>query len=415
MKKTNKMVKFTAILATALMAVSASGISTSAQGVKKMEAAKAANTSAKKSFQRYSKNSETTKLIALEGTTAKPGEEISIPLTTYTDNTCACYNVVIEYDSRLEFVSAQGAQAFCDFEQDGIKYVSVVGYTSDVYKDGQAVATLTFRVPDKAENDNYFISFSEITSFSTETADYSDYAAKDAVVTVTGGTEKVIKGNCVQLKSISGVAGDNAVVKVVPYSDNECSCYDMLIEYDPALLLEDGGVTGANSFSIYEENGRCYVSIVGYTSDVYKDGMAMATLNFTIPEDAMPGETFNVKIVELSNFATSTSELPDATYYNAVITTAAAYTGVGKGEYKTFKIYSQNGTVTSTTVGKRGDVNGDGVTNVRDASMAARFCATSDQSLVNEEGLFFGDVDDNNKLNIRDAAGTARFVATGKW
>ena len=180
MKKTNKMVKFTAILATALMAVSATGISTSAQGVKNIEASKTANASEHKSFKRYSKANESANLIALESKEAKPGEEISIPITTFTGNTCSCYNVVIEYDSRLEFVSAQGAQAFCDFEQNGIKYVSVVGYTTGCYKDGQAVSTLTFKVPENAENDNYYVSFSEITSFSTDTADYDDYAAKDA-------------------------------------------------------------------------------------------------------------------------------------------------------------------------------------------------------------------------------------------
>ena len=50
MKKNNKMVKFTAILATALMAVSATGISTSAQGVKQMEAAKTADSAASARF-----------------------------------------------------------------------------------------------------------------------------------------------------------------------------------------------------------------------------------------------------------------------------------------------------------------------------------------------------------------------------
>ena len=415
MKKTNKMVKFTAILATALMAVSATGISTSAQGVKKIEASKTANESVQKTFRKYSKADETANVIALESKAAKPGEEIEIPLTTYTNNTCSCYNVVIQYDSRLQFVSAQGAQAFCDFRQNGIKYVSVVGYSADNYKDGQAVATLRFKVPENAENDNYFVGFNDITSFSTDTADYEDYAAKDAVITVTGGTEKVIKGNCVQLKNVTGIAGDNAVVQVIPFSNNECACYDMLIEYDSALLLEDGGVRGANSFTIFEENGRSFVSIVGYTAGSYKDGMAMATLNFIIPEDAVSGEIFNVSVAQLTNFATATENLPDTTYSNAVITVADTHRTSGISEYKTYKVYSNDGAVIGTKVGKRGDINCDGITNVRDASTTARYCATGASSKMTDEGMCYADVDDNGKVNIRDAAKIARYVAAGRW
>lgn len=417
MKKNNKMVKFTAILATALMAVSATGISTSAQGVKKIEAAKAANTSVQKSFKRYSKANESANLIALENKDAKPGEEISIPITTFTGGTCSCYNVVIEYDSRLEFVSVQGAQAFCDFEQDGIKYVSVVGYTTGFYKDGQAVSTLNFKVPENAENDNYYVSFSEITSFSTDTADYDDYAAKDAVVTVTGGTEKVIDGNCVQLKNVAGIAGQHAAVQVVPFSKNQCSCYDMLIEYDPALTLEEGGVIGANSFDIFEEDGRSFVAIVGYTDDVYKDGSPMATLNFILPEDAEPGDTFNVKVSQLSSFATATSELPESKYYNAVITVAAAYTPAGITKFKTFCIINDKGQIIGTKVGPRGDFNLDGVTNVRDAAGLSKYIANQRKDNVSSEALFFAIVDDKRTdVSVRDSAAIASYVAKrGNW
>jgi hypothetical protein len=413
------MVKFTAILATALMAVSATGISTSAQGVKQIEASKTANTSEQKSFKRYSKANETANLIALESKEAKPGEEISIPITTVTGNTCSCYNVVIEYDSRLEFVSAQGAQAFCDFEQNGIKYVSVVGYTTGFYTDGQAVATLNFRVPKDAENDNYFIKFNEITSFSTDTADYDDYSAKDAVVTVTGGKDKEFEGNCVQLKSVSGIAGQHAAVQVIPYSNNQCTCYDMLIEYDPALTLEDNGVIGANSFTIYEEDGRCFVAIVGYNADgVYKDGSPMATLNFIIPEDAMPGtDTFNVTVAKLSNFDKTTEKLPNVTYYDAVITVAEAYIPSGLTMFKTFMILNDKGEIVGTKVGPRGDFTNDGKTNVRDAAAIAKFIAGGKKGNASPEGLFFGIVNDKSKeISVRDAAGVASFVARGsKW
>jgi hypothetical protein len=411
------MVKFTAILATALMAVSATGISTSAQGVKQIEASKTANTSSEKSFKRYSKANASANIIALESKQAKPGEEISIPLTTFTGNTCSCYNIVLEYDSRLEFVSAVGPQAICDFEQNGVKYLSVVGYSTGYYTDGEAVATLNFRVPNDAENDDYFITFNEITSFSTDTADYDDYSAKDAVVTVTGGKDKVFEGNCVQLKSVSGIAGQHAAVQVIPYSNNQCSCYDMLIEYDPALTLEDNGVIGATSFDIFEKDGRCFVAIVGYTDGIYKDNSPMATLNFIIPEDAMPGDTFNVQVYEFSNFATATAELPESKYYNAVVSVAEAYIPSGLTTFKTFMILNDRGEIVGTKVGPRGDFTNDGKTNVRDAAAIAKFIAGGKKGNVSEEGKFFGIVNDNSKeISVRDAAGVASFVARGsKW
>jgi hypothetical protein len=430
MKKNNKMVKFTAILATALMAVSATGISTSAQGVKKMEAAKSTVAAVKKSFKKYSKANATENLIALSGKVAKPGQEIEIPLTTYTGNTCTCYDVVIEYDSRLEFETLESLKSasttFCAFEQDGMSYVSINAYNNAYsrtdgsripFTDGEAVATLKFKVPENAENDNYFISFNEIPSFSTDEADYDDYAAKDAMVTVTGGADKVVEGNCVQLKNVFGIAGQNAVVQVVPFSNNECSCYDMLIEYDPALLLEEGGVTGANSFTIFEEDGRCFVSLIGYTTDHYKDGTPMASLNFILPEDANPGDSFSVEVAQLSSFATTTAELPDKKFYNAAITIAAGYTPSGLTEYKTYQILSDKGEVIGTKVGRRGDFNGDGVTNIRDAAAIAKYIASGKKGIATLEALFFAIINDNCKnLSIRDAAAIASFAARGcKW
>ena len=414
MKKTNKMVKFTAILATALMAVSATGISTSAQGVKEIEASKAAQ-----SLRKLSKADGTTNVIGLEGTSAKPGDEISIPLTAYTGNTCEYFDIVLYFDSRLEFETVQGkggmAPAFdSGVDENGTSFVTVVGFVANAVKDGE-IATLKFKVPENAVNDNYFISFAEVNNFGSDKGDYNDYAVKDAVITVTGGADRVIEGNALELRSVSGIAGENAIVKVVPYSDNKCECYDMLIEYDPALILTEDSVKGADSVSVYEENGRRFVAIVGYTPEAYKDGKAMATLNFELPKDAKAGEQFNVRVAQLSNFATITTEIPikPENIISAVITTAAAYTD-GLGEYKTYE-KAENGIVVETKVGRRGDINLDGVVNVRDASSTARYVATGDASKLTEEGLYYADVDENETVNIRDAAKIARFVVKGTW
>ncbi len=186
----------------------------------------------------------------------------------------------------------------------------------------------------------------------------------------------------------------------------------MLVGYDSRLLLEDRDVAGANSFCIFEEDGRSYVSLVGYTADIYSDGQAMAALNFHIPADAVANETFEVKIAKVETFATAYEEFEKFSTADATITVAAP--GSDK-QYKVFQKFAPNGALMGSAVGFRGDANGDGKTNVRDAAAIANVLASRQE--FDEWGNFFGDVDDNGQVNVRDAAKIAKFVCLGsvKW
>ncbi len=426
MKKNNskKLTKVSAVLVTALMAASAAGMTTSASEMKQAEALNGGR--AVKSSTRNTRKAkggakdkleldENTALhaeISLVGTNAKPGDIIEVPVIMNTGNTCTCYDVLVEFDSRLEFQEVTGVQASADFEEGGRKFVSLVGYTVEPYQDGEAIATIKLRVPDNAENDDYEVKFSQITSFSTNVADYENYTTNNAIITVTGGVEK--RGvDTIKLMSTTGMAGDSAVVQLVPSSGNKCVAYDLLVEYDSRLLLEDKDVAGANAHCIFEEGGKSYVSLVGYTSGVFADGDAMAALNFHLPQDATESDVYEVNITTVTDFSSSYATFENYETQNAVISVCESSRPNDKfKEFKMFKRYAANGDLIGSAVGYRGDANNDGKADVRDAAGVANFCAT--KSGIDDMGQYFGDVDDSGRMDVRDAAKIARYVAMGR-
>jgi len=420
--KKNKLMKVSAVLATALMAASATGMTTSAASMKNAEALRGGRTarSATRTTRRSKGGSSKTSIeevesevsIALQGKKAKVGEIVEIPLIMNTGNQCTCYDLLVEYDARFEFVGVSGAKASCDFEDSGRKYVSLVGYDAAPYQDGEAVATIKLRVPEGAENDDYFVNFSQITSFSTDYDDFENYETKNAVVTVTGGVEKAMTDG-LRLKSTVGVAGDSAVVDLVPHSSNKCTAFDMLVEYDSRLTLEDKDVSGANAFCIFEEGGKSYVSLVGYSNEAFRDGDPLVHLNFHIPADATANDTYEVKINTVTDFSSGNAAFESYDTEDAVISIfESSRPNERYQEHKVYKKYSQSGKVIGSMVSMRGDANVDGKADVRDAAKVARYCAGTKD--IDEVGQFFADVDDNGKMDVRDAAKIARYVAAGR-
>lgn len=399
--KMNKLTKLSAILTAAIMSVSAAGITVSA-------AVKTDNTSASISDS-YSKDT-----VLLKSQNAKPGEIVEVPLVLYTNNKCTSYAILVEYDSRLELVETDGVKMSTDFEQDGKKYVSLVSYDSEPFIDGENTATIKFRISDNAENDKYSVKFSEITTLSGEEGDISSYDFKNAYITVTGGIEKK-KGNCIELLSVTGMKGGSAVVQLIPNSNNECSSYSILIEYDSRLLLEDRDVAGANTFNIYQENGKSYVAVVGYISSNYVDGEAMAALNFHIPDDATPDDNYEVKIAEVSTFQSAYSAINNYTTSDAIISIAKSSRSNDKfSDLMTFQKFDKLGNIIASGVGYRGDSNGDGKADITDAALIARCIAGRKMNKIDDMGKFFGDVNQDGIVDIRDAAAIARYIAKGK-
>lgn len=427
--KRNRLTKVSAVLATALMAASITGMTTSAGNMKSSEAvrggrtARSASRSTRTSKRAKGGNSgssieqtEADEILALQGKKAQVGEIVEIPLIMYTNNRCTCYDLLIEYDSRLEFVSVEGARSSYDFEDSGRKFVSIVGYEDEPYKDGEAFAVIKLKIPEGAENDDYDIRFSQVTSFSNNYEDFENYETKNTYIRVTGGVEKT-RGTNIKLTDNVGMAGSSAVVQVVPTTNNKCSSYDLLIEYDSRLTIENKDVAGASTFCIFEENGKSYVSLVGYKNGIYADGEAAAAINFHIPENASSNDIYEVKFAEIKSFSGEFSDFENYTSSDAMISIVESERPGDKySEYKLFQKFGPDGKLIFSKVGFRGDANNDGKTDVRDAAAVAKYCAVknSGKKDIDEMGEFFGDVDEDGKLNIRDAAKIARYIAKGK-
>jgi hypothetical protein len=406
------------------MAASATGMTTTADGMKTSEALRGTGGRTTRSASRNTRRAkggnskssfdelEENATMTLTGNDAKVGEIVEFELKFETGNQCTCYDMLVEFDSRFEFVGVEGAKAFSNFEEGGRKFVSLVGYEVSPYQDGQTVAKIKLRVPEGAENDDYEVRVSQVTSFSTDYADFENYKINNAVIKVTGGVDKK-QTDGIRLVSTTGVAGDSAVVQLVPHSGNKCVAYDLLVEYDSRLLLEDKDVANANSFCIFEADGKCYVSLVGYTSGVFADGDVAAALNFHIPADATPDDTFEVKIATVTDFSSSYASFENFETEDAVISIFQSSRPNDKfQEHKVFKKFAANGALIGSAVGMRGDSNGDGKADVRDAAATASYCAS--KKGVDEMGQFFADVDDSGKMDVRDAAKIARYVASGK-
>lgn len=421
--KKNSLIKLWALIAAALMSVSILVTTIYADGIKGIQIVKSEGTT--KSVVRTKRKSkiDTTRSamdennlaeIILQSQKAKPEEIVEVPLILNTGNQCTAYALLAEYDSRLELIEVDGANMSTNFEQDGKQYVSIVGYDSTPYIDGEAVAVIKFRIPENAENDKYSVKFSEITTLSGDNGEIENYKTKNANITVTGGVEKKATIG-LELTDVTGINGGTAVVQLIPNSNNTCSSFDILIEYDSRLLLEDSDIAGASTFCIYNENGKSFIALVGYANGFYADGEAMAALNFHLPYDCESNDEFEVKIADVAIFQTTYSSFKTT---DAVISVIKSLRPNDKyKDVMTFLKYNKFGEIIASYVGYRGDANGDNIVDIRDAAFIARCVAGRRIDKIDEMNKFFGDVNEDGIIDIRDAALIARYIAkrTDSW
>ncbi len=399
--KKNRLMKVTSILAAAIMTASAAFTTVSAD--------------------------ETNASIALQNVEAAAGGTVEIPLTIYSENQCTLYDLVLEHDSRLKFTEAEGARA-AGYEDAGKSFVSLVRFELEPFQDGEAAATIKFEVPkDATIGDTYTVDFSHVESFSSMYEEFEDYTLSGATVTVTEEYDpsveeeeknveqqnvKLTGENMVALEGRDAMAGELVEVPLVMYTNSQCTSYDLLIEYDSRLELQS--VFKAKSVSKYEDAGRKFVSITGFENSPYKDGEAAATLALYVPDEA-DTDLYEVKLSEIACISTDDEEITEYTTSDTFISvTAREKSEDGISETKIYKRYGSRENIVETMVGVRGDVNGDGKANIKDAVTIAKACATRNLSCIDEKGKFFGDVNDDGSISIKDAMRIARFVAKGK-
>jgi len=424
-KKNNSNLKrISAVLTTALMAASAVGMSVSASSAQTMKALKGTRTV--KTAGRTTKKSKSTGInfensseqsIYLVGNDAKPNDVVEVDLRTHTGNTCNAFDVDVEFDSRLELDKVVGASSYAQYDMNGRKFITIVNFQTGLsnYQDETDIVKLYFKVPKNAENDYYDVKFSQVTTFANEDEEYESYQVGNATINVTGGVEKKATG--LALKSVKGLAGHYATVDLVSQSNNRCESFDILVEYDSRLALDNDDVminSGTGSYNVFEQDGKNYVALVGFRMDggAYTDGESMMALNFILPEDATEDDEYEVKIADVTTFADENGDIEKYELTDAAISVYEKKADEKLGEYKLFQKFDGSGKVVASVLGVRGDANGDNKATAGDAAAIANALANRKIDLISEKGIVLGDVDDNNKFDVMDALKIARHKAS---
>lgn len=121
--------------------------------------------------------------IALSDAEVVAGQYVEVDLSMETGNTCAGYNIGIEFDDRLELKSVKGSMASETIDN----VCTVVNFTGTSFKDNEAITTLVFEVPEDAESGTvYDVAVSTITDFTAGdyTDEYESIGVDDSTITV---------------------------------------------------------------------------------------------------------------------------------------------------------------------------------------------------------------------------------------
>ena len=112
-------------------------------------------------------------------------------------------------------------------------------------------------------------------------------------------------GEAISLSDVVGQPGETVTMPIAVSANNDCNSFDLLVAWDDATLTGSAATfSGCNGETVL---GDQMVSVVGYTSSTLADG-AVASINFTIPEDAEDGQVYNVTISSVTSFSTATDD-----------------------------------------------------------------------------------------------------------
>lgn len=120
-------------------------------------------------------------------------------------------------------------------------------------------------------------------------------------------------GESLSLTSAEAAPGETVTLQVKAYSNDELVALDTVIGWDDTSLTSGSadmasGVAGASANS----DGLC--SIVAYSASVIADG-TIATIDFTVPDDAEIGTVYDIEFTSVSTFAIySGDDIADSVY-----------------------------------------------------------------------------------------------------
>lgn len=107
-------------------------------------------------------------------------------------------------------------------------------------------------------------------------------------------------GESISLTSAEGLPGETVTLSVVVACNNNFESSDVVVSFPEELTAQKAvAVTPCSGAS---DVGAGYVTVVSYGSDAIPDG-AIATIDFTIPEDAVAGTVYDVTFSEVKTYA----------------------------------------------------------------------------------------------------------------
>ncbi len=108
-------------------------------------------------------------------------------------------------------------------------------------------------------------------------------------------------GESLTISSASGLPGSTVTLEVQVACNNNFESLDIVTNWDDTALTSATAV-GANGASVASANGDGFCTVVAYGSAAIADG-AVATIDFTIPADAVAGTEYTVNVGTVNTFA----------------------------------------------------------------------------------------------------------------
>jgi LPXTG-motif cell wall-anchored protein len=108
-------------------------------------------------------------------------------------------------------------------------------------------------------------------------------------------------GEALTITSATGEAGETVTLAVDVACNNNFESLNIVLNWEDTALTSAAAV-GANGASVASDAGAGYCTVVAYGSAAIADG-SVATIDFTIPEDAEAGTVYDVTVTSVETFA----------------------------------------------------------------------------------------------------------------
>lgn len=198
----------------------------------------------------------------------------------------------------------------------------------------------------------------------------------------------------INLSDAKTIAGNCVMVEMSLNTGNQCSAYNLDVEFDSSLTLK--AVKGVTT---WEVNGNV-ATIIGFTGEFFEDGETLATFIFETPENASEGAVYDIGVKNVSDLAGQQGTLIDDT-------------NVPKARNSTVQVVEEqkkftNHIVLKKSLGLRGDANENGAVDILDAIMIAKQLLGKEK--MNADQAALADVNANGMVDIVDAVSISKYL-----